>query len=103
MLPAENRKLTDFDIHLWNESKHYRAYQKLGAHLCVEQDVAGVHFAVWAPNAVEVCVIGDFNDWSREAHRMAPSGADGYLAPFHTGSGPRRPLQVFPKGAPRRL
>lgn len=57
--------LTDFDRHLWNSSKHFRAYRKLGAHLCSIDGHEGVHFACWAPNAGQVTVMGDFNGWSR--------------------------------------
>ena len=53
--------LTDFDVYLWSEGTHYRAYEKLGAHLSEQNGVAGTHFAVWAPDAQEVSVIGDFN------------------------------------------
>ncbi len=55
--------LSDFDQYLWAASRHHRAYQKLGAHLCQNEGVSGVHFAVWAPNAATVSVIGDFNQW----------------------------------------
>ena len=62
--------LTDLDLHLLAEGKHYRTYLKLGAHLAELDGRSGTHFAVWAPNAREVSVIGDFNDWRRGAHRM---------------------------------
>ena len=52
--------LTDFDLHLLAEGTHYRTYEKLGAHLREVNGVAGVHFAVWAPNASRVSVVGDF-------------------------------------------
>ncbi len=62
--------LSDYDLHLLAEGTHYRNYEKLGAH-CVEADgVPGVHFAVWAPNASQVSVIGDFNGWSPDATPM---------------------------------
>lgn len=70
MMTLEKTRLTDFDIHLWNESKHYRAYQKLGAHLCEHEGRTGAHFAVWAPNAAEVRLIGDFNSWQGGDHLM---------------------------------
>ncbi|HEY9722707.1 MAG TPA: 1,4-alpha-glucan branching protein GlgB [Oscillatoriaceae cyanobacterium] len=55
--------LTDFDLHLLSEGTHYRTYEKLGAHVKKVDGVVGTHFAVWAPNAAEVSVIGDFNGW----------------------------------------
>ena len=69
--------LSDFDLHLFAEGTHYRAWEKLGAHRITVGSVTGVHFAVWAPNAQRVSVIGDFNHWDGRAHpmrRLAPSG-----------------------------
>jgi 1,4-alpha-glucan branching enzyme len=57
------RVLTDFDLHLLSEGTHDRAFEKLGAHRIVQGTTTGVHFAVWAPNAERVSVIGDFNGW----------------------------------------
>ena len=56
--------LTDFDFYLFGEGKHYRIYEKLGAHLSEREGKSGVYFAVWAPNAQEVGVVGDFNHWN---------------------------------------
>ena len=56
--------VTDYDVHLLAEGRHLRSYEKLGAHLVEVDGVAGVHFAVWAPNASRVTVIGDFNGWN---------------------------------------
>ena len=53
--------ITKDDLYLFNEGKHYRLYQKLGAHRNIN-GIEGTHFAVWAPNAEKVSVIGDFND-----------------------------------------
>ena len=55
--------LTSFDLHLLAEGRHYRSFDKLGAHPREMNGTTGVHFAVWAPNAEQVDVIGDFNDW----------------------------------------
>ncbi len=64
------RVLTDFDLHLLAEGTHHRSFEKLGAHRLVVGSTAGVHFAVWAPNAERVSVIGDFNAWDGRVHPM---------------------------------
>lgn len=61
---------TDFDISLFKAGKHYHLYNKLGAHRVSHQDTEGTYFAVWAPNAKSVSVIGNFNSWNRQAHPM---------------------------------
>lgn len=63
-------RFTAFDLSLFKEGKHYQLYDKLGAHLASETDAQGVHFAVWAPNAEQVSVVGDFNHWDRTANPM---------------------------------
>ncbi|HZC00014.1 MAG TPA: 1,4-alpha-glucan branching protein GlgB [Gammaproteobacteria bacterium] len=62
--------LTEHDIFLFKEGTHGRLYQKLGSHLLTVDGVQGTHFAVWAPNAERVSVIGDFNRWDRHAHPL---------------------------------
>jgi len=69
--------LTDFDLHLIGEGTHYKKYEKLGAHLKEVNGVKGVHFAVWAPNADGVRVIGDFNGWDGSNHKMRMLGSSG--------------------------
>src|SRR5688500_10430947 len=69
--------LSDFDLHLLSEGTHYRAWEKLGSHRTLVDGIAGVHFAVWAPNAQRVSVICDFNRWDGRApqmRRLVPSG-----------------------------
>ena len=69
--------LTDYDFHLLGEGRHWKSYEKLGAQLHTVDGVAGVNFAVWAPNADAVSVIGDFNGWDGRPHQMhkrIPSG-----------------------------
>jgi 1,4-alpha-glucan branching enzyme len=63
--------LTDHDIYLFREGTHTRLYDKLGAHLITVGGQAGTHFAVWAPNAEQVSVIGDFNAWNPAAHPLS--------------------------------
>ncbi len=62
--------LTSFDLHLLGEGEHHQSYKKLGAHLREVNGVKGVNFAVWAPNAQRVSVIGDFNRWDGRRHPM---------------------------------
>jgi len=62
--------LTDFDISLFVSGKHFRLYEKMGAHLLQVDKKEGVYFAVWAPNAQDVFVTGDFNQWSKTGHRL---------------------------------
>jgi 1,4-alpha-glucan branching enzyme len=71
------RVLTDFDLHLFGEGTHLRAFEKFGAHRLAIGTTVGVHFAVWAPNANRVSLIGDFNGWDGRVHPMrllVPSG-----------------------------
>ncbi|MDH3329623.1 MAG: alpha-amylase family glycosyl hydrolase, partial [Desulfobulbaceae bacterium] len=65
--------LTAFDTHLFNEGTHERIYEKLGAHLLTVDGTEGVGFAVWAPNARKVSIIGDFNNWNGDSHPMFSS------------------------------
>jgi 1,4-alpha-glucan branching enzyme len=62
--------LGEIDIHLLAEGTHWYAYKKLGAHLASIDDVSGVGFAVWAPNARRVSVVGPFNQWDGRRHPM---------------------------------
>ena len=80
--------LTDYDLHLLNEGTHYRIYDKLGAHLTVQGGQAGVHFAVWAPNARRVSVIGDFNRWKPREHPLASRASSGIWEAFIPKLGP---------------
>jgi 1,4-alpha-glucan branching enzyme len=71
------RVLSDFDLHLFAEGTHHRVYEKLGAHRITVGTTVGVHFAVWAPNADRVSVVGDFNGWDGRVNPMrllAPAG-----------------------------
>ena len=73
--------LSDTDLYLFNEGRHLRLYDRLGAHLGTAladgTEVSGCHFAVWAPNAAKVSVIGDWNDWNPERNPLTVVGASG--------------------------
>jgi 1,4-alpha-glucan branching enzyme len=69
--------ITDFDLHLIGEGRHQRSYETLGAHWMDNGGTKGVHFAVWAPNARSVSVVGDFNHWLVGAHPMDARGNSG--------------------------
>ncbi|MBI4219736.1 MAG: 1,4-alpha-glucan branching enzyme, partial [Chloroflexi bacterium] len=88
--PPENAQglrslLTDDDVYLFNEGTHSRLYLKLGAHPLPRENPEGTYFAVWAPNAKNVAVVGDFNRWDRDANPLAPRGNSGIWEGFITG------------------
>lgn len=83
--------LTDYDIHLFREGNNYHSYEKFGAHIMEHDGVAGVQFSVWAPNAKQVSVIGDFNNWKPTNHglkvRQDGSGIwEGFIAGLGDGA-----------------
>ncbi len=63
-------QFTDFDLHLFGEGNHNRIYEKMGAHLTEIEGVAGVYFALWAPSARNISLLGDFNSWDGREHQM---------------------------------
>jgi len=63
-------RFTDFDINLFLAGKHFRLYEKFGSHIMELDDEKGTYFAVWAPSAKKVSVIGDFNGWNENAHEL---------------------------------
>jgi 1,4-alpha-glucan branching enzyme len=77
--------ITDFDIYLFGEGNHLKIYEKLGAHLIKFDGTEGVHFAVWAPNAKYVSVVGDFNEWNPSKNPMKLLGSSGIWATFIEG------------------
>lgn len=79
--------LGEMDIYLFNEGTHYDIYKKLGAHLIEHGGVSGVHFAVWAPNAQRVSVVGDFNHWDGRTHPMRKLIPSGVWEIFLPGTG----------------
>ena len=74
--------LSDNDLYLFNEGYHNRLYKKLGAHNVNIDGVEGTHFAVWALNAKQVSVIGDFNGWNKSSHQFHPKGQSGIWEGF---------------------
>lgn len=83
-------RISDFDLHLFGEGKLYRAYEQLGAQVCIHQNIHGVNFAVWAPNAKRVSVVGDFNEWDGRRHPMRSRGGGGiwelFIPDMHDGA-----------------
>lgn len=69
--------ISDYDLYLYNQGNHYEIYNKLGAHPWTHQNVSGVLFAVWAPSATRISVIGDFNQWDGRRHQMRSRGSSG--------------------------
>ncbi len=63
-------RFTEFDISLFKSGKHFKLYEKLGSHLMEVEGIKGVYFAVWAPSAKSVSVIGEFNDWDKDEHPL---------------------------------
>lgn len=80
--------LTQDDLYLFNEGTHYRLYDKLGAHPLIVDGASGTYFAVWAPNAAEVSVMGEFNRWDKASHALRPRGDSGIWEGFISGVGP---------------
>jgi 1,4-alpha-glucan branching enzyme len=80
--------LSDFDLHLIGESNHYRLWEKLGAHLAEIDGQRGARFAVWAPNADRVTVVGDFNGWDDTADPLHLRGNSGIWEGFVPGLEP---------------
>ena len=76
---------SDFDLHLIGEGNHHRLYEKMGAHLCTFRGVDGVNFAVWAPNAERMNVVGNFNDWDGQRNPMERRGDSGIWELFVPG------------------
>jgi len=82
---GEQTLLTADDLFMFNEGTHYRLYDKLGCHLGRVGDASGAYFSVWAPNAEYVSVIGDFNQWDRNAAPLRPQGESGIWSAFVPG------------------
>jgi 1,4-alpha-glucan branching enzyme len=81
-------RLSAQDLYLFNEGTHSRLYQKLGAHLMARDGAEGTYFAVWAPSARRVAVVGDFNGWQPDRHVLRPRESSGIWEGFIPGLGP---------------
>jgi 1,4-alpha-glucan branching enzyme len=79
--------LTDSDLYLFNQGSHFHLADKLGAHTLSVDGIDGTYFALWAPNAEAVSVIGNFNGWDDSRHRLAPLGESGIWHGFISGIG----------------
>jgi 1,4-alpha-glucan branching enzyme len=79
-------RLTDMDLFLFNEGNHSRLYEKLGAHPFKGKEASGSHFAVWAPDAEKVSVVGGFNHWDPKTHPLQPRGNSGIWEGFVPGA-----------------
>src|SRR5467141_4151379 len=77
----------EIDLHLFSEGQHWQLYEKFGAHLRKTGDAAGVYFAVWAPNAQRVSVVGDFNGWDGRVNPMRKLLGSGVWELFVPGVG----------------
>ena len=77
--------ITDYDLHLFNEGTHHKIYEKLGSHLMTIDGADGALFAVWAPCARRVSVVGDFNRWDGRRHQMRCLGSSGVWEIFIPG------------------
>jgi len=80
--------ITEFDLHLFHEGTHYEIFNKLGAHPMTVDGIRGVYFAVWAPNAKSVSVIGSFNNWDGGKHPMNRVSGSGIWELFIAGINP---------------
>ena len=74
--------ISDADQYVFGQGTHYEIYKKLGAHFCKKGEKEGVFFAVWAPNAKDVYVIGEFNGWDEGATPLKRLGEGGIYAAF---------------------
>lgn len=77
--------LTDYDIHLFHEGQFFESFQVFGAHLTEQNGKKGTSFSVWAPHAKQVSVVGNFNNWDRNNHKMKKMSEEGIWNLFIEG------------------
>ena len=107
-------EIGELDQYLFGQGNHYEIYKKLGAHMVDDEGQEGVYFAVWAPNAKSVSVVGEFNDWDRTRNPMTRAEYIGIYTCFvpgvkegmpdlrkHDGNGQRKVLTVLGQPAPQ--
>jgi 1,4-alpha-glucan branching enzyme len=86
-------QISEFDLHLFGEGKHWHIYRILGAHKHQAGDIPGVRFAIWAPSAERVSIVGDFNNWDGRCHPMRVLGGSGVWELFIPGLGIGQPYK----------
>ena len=85
-MELKEMRIGELDQYLFGQGTHYDIYKKLGAHLVTNEGKKGVYFAVWAPHAAQVHVVGDFNDWEeKEEYAMTRVGEIGIYELFAEG------------------
>lgn len=82
----EKMQFGEKDQYYFGQATHYDIYKKLGAHVTTQGKKQGVYFAVWAPNAAKVAVVGEFNDWATDANPMKKTGPIGVWETFVPGA-----------------
>jgi 1,4-alpha-glucan branching enzyme len=88
--------LTEYDVHLFRQGEHHRLYEKLGSHVVTNHDRPGTYFAVWAPNAKSVSVMGGFNSWNRASHPLGRRwDSSGVWEGFVPGIGAGEPYKYY--------
>src|SRR5262245_23115035 len=99
-MAAPGPLLSEHDLYLLAEGTFRRPYERLGAHPVTADGVAGTRFAVWAPGAAAVAVIGDFDGWSGAGRAMTRRGATGIWEAFvpGTGTGTQYKYRIVPRG-----
>jgi 1,4-alpha-glucan branching enzyme len=97
--------LGEQDLYLFNEGSHVRLYEKLGAHPGALEGVEGTYFAVWAPSAERLSVVGEFNNWHGGRHRLRPRGSSGIWEGFvpKVGHGALYKFRIAPRDRARAL
>src|SRR5215831_13426019 len=103
--PTEWSLLSDYDLHLFNEGTHTRAYRQLGAHANETNSGPATFFATWAPDADAVSVVADFNGWDPSATPLRPRASSGIWECLVTGVGPgdKYKYSIRPRGRSERL